>query len=374
MPMLHNATVLIYLLCFPALAGWLARHQGWARALGPVVVCYAGGMLLSFSGLLQPHKVALSLSEIVVPLAIPLLLMGRNLWVEIRQTGKSLLSFGLACFSVCVASAVCGVLFASRLPDSWQMAGMIAGTYSGGTPNMASIGQSLAVKQELFLWVQAADVVSGGVFLMLMLSLMKPLAGRFLKAFAGDTDMPADELKPAWRLKDMGLGLLASVAIATTSLGASVGLMGGISVPLVMCLLTFGGLLASAWPRLNRLQGTDLTGDYLIQVFCVAIGAQLQISTLLSGSLHILLFVALILVSSVCLQLLLSWLLKLDVDSTLIAMTAAIYGPPFIGPVAEAIRNRSLIGPGLTLGVLGYALGTWLGLAVAYGVKSLLGG
>ncbi|MBF2052611.1 MAG: DUF819 family protein [Candidatus Sericytochromatia bacterium] len=373
MLMLHNATVLIYLLCFPALARWLARHQRWASVLGPVVLCYAGGMLLSFSGLLQPHKVALSLSEVVVPLAIPLLLMGRNLWVEIRQTGKSLLSFGLACFSVCLVSTVCGVLFAPQLPQSWQMAGMVAGTYSGGTPNMASIGQALAVQQELFLWVQAADVVTGGLFLMLLFSVMKPLASRFLRPFDGDTEMHMDETAADWRIKEMGLGLLASVVIAASSLGASVGLTGGISVPLVMCLLTFGGLLASAWPRLNRLRGTDLTGDYLIQVFCVAIGAQLQLSTLLSGSFSILLFVAVILAGAVLLQLLLAWLLKLDVDSSLIAMSAAIYGPPFIAPVAEAIRNRSLIGPGLTLGVLGYALGTWLGLAVAYGVKSLLG-
>jgi uncharacterized membrane protein len=44
-----------------------------------------------------------------------------------------------------------------------------------------------------------------------------------------------------------------------------------------------------------------------------------------------------------------------------------------VAPVAEAIGNRALIGPGLTLGVLGYAIGTWLGLAVAYALKAVTG-
>jgi len=373
MPLLLSAMVLLYLLCFPALARWLAQHVGFARMLGPVVLCYAGGILLSFSGWLQPQQIAVSLSEVVVPIAIPLLLMGRNLWFEIRQTGKSLLSFGFACFSVCFVATLTGWLFQNALPESWKLAGMAAGVYSGGTPNLVSVGQSLAVSKDSFLLMQGADVVTGGLFLLLLFSVLKPLASRFLKPFATDPEAEMEESKRSWRLKDIGLGLLASVLIAATSLGASWLVFGGISVPLVMCLLTLGGLLASGWAPLNRLQGTDQAGDYLIQIFCVAIGAQIQLSSLLASSGSILLFVACTLFGAVCLQLLLAWCFRLDVDSTLIAMAAAIYGPPFIAPVAEAIQNRSLIGPGLTLGVLGYALGTWLGLGVAYSLKWLLG-
>ena len=46
--------------------------------------------------------------------------------------------------------------------------------------------------------------------------------------------------------------------------------------------------------------------------------------------------------------------------------TATIFGPPFIGPVARALRNRELMVSGLTTGIMGYAVGTYLGLAVAW--------
>jgi hypothetical protein len=61
------------------------------------------------------------------------------------------------------------------------------------------------------------------------------------------------------------------------------------------------------------------------------------------------------------------------VDTAIISSTATIFGPPFIGPVAAALKNRALVGPGLTLGLAGIALGTYLGLATAYALRSLAG-
>jgi uncharacterized membrane protein len=50
----------------------------------------------------------------------------------------------------------------------------------------------------------------------------------------------------------------------------------------------------------------------------------------------------------------------------LITSTAGIFGPAFIGPVAERLRNREVIVPGLTCGLVGYAIGNYLGFAVAW--------
>jgi uncharacterized membrane protein len=59
-------------------------------------------------------------------------------------------------------------------------------------------------------------------------------------------------------------------------------------------------------------------------------------------------------------------LFRIDADTALITSTATIFGPPFIGPVARALRNRELMVSGLTTGIMGYAVGTYLGLAVAW--------
>ena len=63
----------------------------------------------------------------------------------------------------------------------------------------------------------------------------------------------------------------------------------------------------------------------------------------------------------------------IDADTTIICNTATIFGPAFIGPVASALKNRQLVGPGLTLGLAGIALGTYFGLFTGYALKALAG-
>jgi uncharacterized membrane protein len=50
----------------------------------------------------------------------------------------------------------------------------------------------------------------------------------------------------------------------------------------------------------------------------------------------------------------------------LITSTAAICSPPFVGMVGIALRNRRIIAAGITSGIIGYAIGNYLGVAVSY--------
>jgi uncharacterized membrane protein len=69
---------------------------------------------------------------------------------------------------------------------------------------------------------------------------------------------------------------------------------------------------------------------------------------------------------SIGLHLLLSKLFKIDRDTFLISSTAAIYGPPFVTQIATVIKNKYLLMPGILAGLLGYAIGNYIGLAVYY--------
>jgi uncharacterized membrane protein len=70
--------------------------------------------------------------------------------------------------------------------------------------------------------------------------------------------------------------------------------------------------------------------------------------------------------SSIGLHLILSKLFGIDRDTFLISSTAAIYGPPFVTQIATVIKNKYLMMPGILAGLLGYALGNYIGLAVYY--------
>lgn len=372
---MRTAAYLLFLFLIPALALWSAKRSKVLNMLGPVVMCYAAGISISIFKLPGLEIIATKISEVMVPLAIPLLLMGRNLWVELKQTGKGLQAFGLACLSVCIVSLIMGWLFHPVLPQSWQLAGMLVGVYTGAMTNLVAVGQALQVDNNNFILIQAADVLTGGVFLLIMLSVMKPFLLMFLPAWKGESPEEIEDAQEhtgfAW--KDVILGLLCSIVIAGVSLGTSFLLLHKLSIPLVMFLLTVLALLASTRPAIHNLKGTEATGDYLIQIFCVAIGCQVQMDHLMSSSGPILVFTTLIMLVSMALHYILAKFIGHDADTTLMASVATIYGAPFVAPMAEAMKNRALIGPGITLAVLGAAVGTWMGLGVSYALKLILG-
>ncbi|MEZ4685529.1 MAG: DUF819 family protein [Bacteroidia bacterium] len=65
------------------------------------------------------------------------------------------------------------------------------------------------------------------------------------------------------------------------------------------------------------------------------------------------------------LHLLWAKLFRIDADTFIITSVAAICSPLFVPPVARALGNKAIITSGMTTGVLGFAVGNWLGLAVA---------
>ena len=74
---------------------------------------------------------------------------------------------------------------------------------------------------------------------------------------------------------------------------------------------------------------------------------------------------------SLLIHVLLSKLFKIDTDSTIIAITALSTSPPFVPVVAGALKNKEIIVTGITIGVIGYAIGNYLGIVMAYFLKAL---
>jgi len=52
----------------------------------------------------------------------------------------------------------------------------------------------------------------------------------------------------------------------------------------------------------------------------------------------------------------------MDGETFFWGMAPSIYGPAFIIPVATALKDKSVIVPGLICGILGYAIGNYLGI------------
>lgn len=364
--------VVVAALLGPAAALWLEKRA--ASWLNPVIVCYLIGVLLALVGTSEAGREAAKIvAEASIPLAIPLLLFASDPASLRRLSRPSLIGFGLAMVSVTIAASA-GSAFFSDLKASGDIAGMLVGVYTGGTPNMVAIGQALDVPEETFLLLNASDVVLGAAYLLFLMTAARPLLSRIFPAFdeasvlpsddQGDADEGATSVRNIVVGGSIGLGL--SITIAAAAAGLTHLVMGELHVAGVILGITTGGIVAALFAPVRRLDGTSELGNYLILVFCVAIGAQTDLEALFAASSVIFLYCATVMGGAILIHLTLCRVARLDADTTIVTSTAAVYGPPFVPLVARAIGNDRLILPGLAVGILGYVVGNYLGIGLAW--------
>lgn len=362
-------------LTLPALALLLARYLKPVAWVGPVVVCYLAGILLgNLPGLGFQPAVSLSVGEAAVPLAIPLLLFATDMPRWMRLARSTLLSFVLACVAAMVSAALVGLAFASRSDEWWKMAGMLVGVYTGGTANMNAVGLALQVREETFVLLNTADIVVGTAYFLFLVTVAQRLVLLFLPRFTNPTPwsepQEGDAAQAAFftraRVRGMGLSLLLAVAICALSAGAAYGVLGRLDVAAALLLITTLSLAASLIRAVRTLPGSAELGDYALLVFCVAFGTLADVRQLQQAGISVFAFCFCVQMLAVVLHFGLAALFRIDADTVLITSTATIFGPPFIGPVARALRNRELLVSGMTTGLMGIALGTYLGLAVSW--------
>lgn len=392
MDTLKAVLTIVFVTLFPWLSIELSRRVKAIAMIGPVVLCYAGGALfVNISGLHYVTDHAVLLSDIVlkeitglsVVVAIPLLLFSTDFVKWLKVAPQAVKSFLLLIFSVMVAGTLSALVFQAHFANPEQaavVAGMMVGVYTGGTPNLSSIGRALGANAETFVLVNTADVIIGGIYLLLLFTIVKPILSKFLPPFAlaasaetifnegeGSNEKFWPSVKKIPFLGALGLSLLCVGASFALSLVFPRVNERGQNVPneiiLFVALTTFS-IGCSFIRKVRSVKGTFDGGNYLILMFCSAIGLSISLPKLLAAGMTILLYLVCMLLVSITIHFLLCRVFKIDVDTAIITSTAGIYGTPFIVPVADAIKNREVIVSGLTTSLVGYAVGNYLGISL----------
>jgi uncharacterized membrane protein len=179
----------------------------------------------------------------------------------------------------------------------------------------------------------------------------------------------SNHLESRGNLLQNATGLALTVGLVGIAAGTSLLIFDEIKLPLVILLITTFGIAASFIKRIRTLPGTFSTANYLMLVFAVAMGSMANFSELIAASSALFWFCGFVVLGSILLHYLLAMLFRVDRDILIISSTAAIYGAPFIPPVAQAIGNRNLITIGISLSLIGYAIGNFLGLSLAFILK-----
>lgn len=362
-------------LLFPLLSYYLCQKNKLLNTLGPVVVCYAFGIILGNTPISFDSSALKTLSEISVPFAIVLLLFSTDFvaWIKLART--TIISFGLVIISVIIFSTIGSLLLKPYHEEYWKLGGMMVGVYTGGTPNMSAIGLGLGVHEETFVLLNAADLILGAIYLFIMLSFGPKLLGKFLRPYVSRNNHPEDtktlekgfsRLPFSKKIGHLFLIFLLSGAVVGLALAISHFLTGSEDIIVIMLSLTSLAIGLSFNSKIREFKGSFELGDYFLLVFCVSIGAMADLNNIVNSSGSILLYCAFVMLGSILFHLLLCKIFKIDRDTAVVTSTAGIFGPAFIPPMTRALKNQEVLVSGITTGIIGYAVGNYLGFSLAY--------
>jgi uncharacterized membrane protein len=355
----------------PALVLLAARRFPLVEIISPVLICYLLGLLLGNQGLIPMNAdFGLQLSGASVAIAIPLLLFSVDLLGWMRLARATVLSFFLAVISATAIATSSYFIFSDRIPEASSVAGMLVGVYVGGTPNMAAIGTALGVSSELFVQLNATDVLVSAVYLLFLFTVAQRVYGLFLPPFpkskANDAQTENEKSRPGMGVKQVASGLGLSLAIVATGVGVSQLFEDSMREATAILIITTLALGAASNKKLRHMPGTSRTGHYFLLMFCIAIGTTADFNRLMQSSTDLVLMTAFMLYGSVLLHLFLAWIFRIDRDTVIITSTAAITGPALIAPVAMALKNREVVVSGIASGLVGYSVGNYLGMTLAW--------
>ena len=378
--MIGNLLVILFFLLSPACVLWLCRRVPMLDKIGPVLILYIVGII--FGNLFHPSGMAgiqEVLSSATVPLAIPLMLFSCTF--QRSKTRSQLLALLLGLAAVMLSVLAGYFLFGRNMEDGAKIGGMLTGVYTGGTINLASLKVMLDVPEETFILLNSFDMAISFLYLTFLLSVGIRLFRRWLPVEAGadnqevegqEKERPFKGLFTKQGLRDAGFLLAIDALIIGVSAGLGLLAGDGAFMTVLILSLTTLGIAASFWkPLKKRKHGYDI-GMYCIYVFSVVVASMADLRSLsISGSLNMLGYLTFVIFFSLLLEVLAAKPLKVDADTMTVSSVAYICSPPFVPMMAAAMKNKSVLAGGLSVGVVGYAVGNYLGFLIARLLETL---
>ena len=292
--------------------------------------------------------------------------------------GKGVLVMLMGTAGVMVGAVVAYMLVHGWLSDdAWKGYGALAGSWIGGTANMAATAEMLGTSEEQFGLAVIADNVIYIVWLPLLL-MSRDFAERFnrwarvpaerLEAMDAAAELHVEDdhaptmpqylflfaivLGVTWIGASLAPGISAAIAEGVPALSA----VFGVSTVRIL-LVTTMALLLSATP-VSKLPNSTAMGTAMIYVFVAGMGARASVEGLAEAPMFVAgAFVWIAIHGLFCLAG--AWLFRVDVHSVAIASAANI-GAAASAPIVAAHHRPNLVPASILMALLGYALGNYL--------------
>ena len=383
--------VYIILACyiiFPILIIEAFKRWTIVQKIGTVVLAYAVGIIASLCGVFHfadPaigatfSKLQSTVMSVAVPLAIPLMLFNCDFKLWTKSLPKTAWALTTGIVAVIIASISGYFIFRSNVPEIAKVTGMMAGIYTGGTMNFNALGAALNVDRSVMAIVLAFQMVITTPYIFFLLGGGYKIFRKLLpyKDITHKGRMDEDEVETndvenyrgMFEKKNFigmmkGLGL--SICFLAVGAGLALLITGTLNELVVILTITTLSIIASFFKSVRELPKTFELGMFFILIFSVIVASMFDINSVNGGSLYIGGFVFWIIGISVAIHLILCRIAKVSGDLFCVCQVGLLCSPPFVPPIAGAMKNKKVLISGIVVGLVGYAIGTYLGALLAW--------
>lgn len=421
--MIKIVLLILFYFAFPLVIIYMCKRWSALKKLGSIVLAYGFGLLLGSVGFFPRGSDAYNLAlqgraalpdtemqallgagtisqgdsyvnsissaqdmlvSIIVPLSFPLLLFSLNIKRWLRFAKEGFISMILALISVVVIVSSGYFIFKNVVPESWKVAGMLVGVYTGGTPNLVSLKVALGVDPNLFVMTSTYDMIVGAVTIIFFITAGPRVFRAILPPFKkhGDSEVTDEMIEEAESFEDFTgmfrkgrlIPLLKALGMALLifiiSFGISLLFPKASQMVVVILSITTLAIIASLINSINKIEKTFQLGMYFILVFSFTVASMADLGVIFSiGFLGLFAYISYAYFGTLILHIILSKIFRVNADDFLITTTAFVFSPPFVPVVAGALKNKDVIITGITVGIIGYVIGNYLGVGLGYFLK-----
>lgn len=373
MDFVENPVYVLSVLCLLVILSIYAAKTKLGKKLGAALMVILFAAVLANLGLIPTASNTIPLYKgiftYVAPISIFYLLLGVNL-NSIRKAGTPM----IVSFLIGSLATALGVLSAwfllspgSILGDEGKIiAGMLTGTYTGGSVNFNAIALAYNFQEQGILYAGTIAVDNVVTTIWIIVTLAIPvLLRRFWSDKKVHTEMVEIEGEDSEKMDLISFMWLAFLGVVSYFISELVAL----AIPQIPSILTLStlGIILAQLRFVRKLSGGHFLGLYLVYLFLAVIGAYCEVSAVVELKeigISLLWFASLSVIIHGILLILIGSVFYRDWEMLAIASQANVGGGTTAIALAETFNRKELILPAILVGTLGNALGTYLGFMV----------
>ena len=376
---------LIYVLT-PLFIIFLFKRYKIARQVGTVIIAYAIGIVLALFGLIPVGEAVEAesmksiqswIQNLTVPIAIPLMLFNCDFKLWTKSLPKTIAALIGGIISIIVAVVSAFFIFRNAgINELDKIAAMMTSIYTGGTMNFYALGAALNVNPTTIALTYTFEMLVTFPLIMFLVAGGYRFFRKLLPFEDKSTTLENTELSEIETngienyggmtnqkvFPRMMLGLLVSIVFLGVGAGLSILMLGKLNELVIILTITTLAIGASFFKKIRQLPKTFELGMFFILMFSVVVASQFDIYSINMSAVNIGLFVLYVMFVSVIIHIIFSRITKVPGDLFTVAHVGLLCSPPFIPPIVGAMKNKKVLISGIVIGLVGYAVGTYLGV------------